>query len=75
MRGYLNTCLFKSGAVIALIGWSPLLAAFFVASIGLWSDPNSNPIGFGLLFFLSFWPAGIFMAIGAFQIWRRGDSH
>ncbi|MGN6701436.1 MAG: hypothetical protein ACTHKB_00555 [Burkholderiaceae bacterium] len=74
MRDYLNNRLFKIGTVIALLGWSPLLAVVLLSAIGLWPDPDPNPIGFGLLFFLSFWPAVICMAIGTFQVWRHGDS-
>lgn len=63
---------FRVGAIIALLGWSPLLAIIVLAGIGLWPDPNPNPIGPGLLFFFSFWPAVACMGIGALQVWRRG---
>ena len=63
---------FRIGAIIALVGWSPLLAIIVLAAVGLWPDPNPNPIGPGLLFFFSFWPAVICMGIGALQVWRRG---
>lgn len=51
-----------------LVGWSPLLLIIVLAGIGLW--PNPNPIGPGLLFFFSFWPAVVCMALGIFQVWR-----
>ena len=35
-------------------------------------DPNPNPIGFGLLFFVTFWPAVICLGVGFFQS-RRGS--
>jgi hypothetical protein len=70
MKEYLSNRYFKVGAIIALIGWTPLLAIILLASIGLWPDPNPNPIGPGLLFFFSFWPALVCLGIGACQVWR-----
>ncbi len=70
MQDYWSNRLFRIGAIIALVGWSPLLAIVLLASIGLWPDPDPNPIGPGLLFFFSFWPAVICLGIGIFQVWR-----
>jgi hypothetical protein len=70
MKQYLNNRLFKIGAIIALVGWTPLLLIIVFAWVGLWPDPNPNPIGPGLLFFFSFWPAMVCLGIGAFQVWR-----
>jgi hypothetical protein len=70
MRHYLANRWFKTGAIIALVGWSPLLVIILLAGIGLWPDPNPNPIGPGLLFFVTFWPAMICLAIGTFQVRR-----
>ena len=77
MKRYLDNRLFKIGAIIALVGWTPLLLIIVLAWVGLWPDPNPNPIGPGLLFFFSFWPAMVCLGIGAFQVWRnrrRGDG-
>lgn len=71
MKEYWNNRLFKAGAIVALVGWTPLLAIVLLASIGLWPDPEPNPVGPGLLFFLSFWPATTCLGIGAFQARRR----
>jgi len=70
MKAYWHNRLFRIGAAIALVGWTPLLAIVLLAAIGLWPDPDPNPIGPGLLFFFSFWPALACMAIGVFQVWR-----
>ena len=35
-----------------------------LAGIGLWPDPNPNPIGPGLLAFFTFWPAVACIAVG-----------
>lgn len=71
MKGYWDNRLFKIGAAIALVGWTPLLAIVLLAGIGLWPDPDPNPIGPGLLFFCSFWPAAICLGIGCLQVWRN----
>jgi hypothetical protein len=39
MKVYLSNRLFKIGAIIALVGWTPLLAIIILAWIGLWPDP------------------------------------
>jgi hypothetical protein len=70
MKEYMSNRFFKVGTIIALIGWTPLLAIILLASVGLWPDPNPNPIGPGLLFFVSFWPALVCLGIGAYQVWR-----
>ena len=59
--------LFKIGFWMFVIGSSPLLAIIVLAGIGLWPDPNPNPIGPGLLAFFTFWPSIICMIIGAVQ--------
>ena len=49
---------------MAVLGWSPLLLTVVMAAVGLWPDPDPNPIGPGLLFFVTFWPALICLGIG-----------
>ena len=71
MRELWSNRLFKIGAIIALVGWTPLIAIILLAAIGLWPDPDPNPIGPGLLFFLTCWPAVICLGIGTFQVWRQ----
>lgn len=59
-----------------VLGSGPLLAIIVLAAIGLWPDPNPNPVGPGLLAFFTFWPSIICMIIGAIQtrtrVSRRG---
>lgn len=71
MREFWSNRLFRIGAIIALVGWTPLLAIVLLAAVGLWPDPDPNPVGPGLLFFLTFWPAAACLGIGAFQARRR----
>ena len=71
MKDYWANRFFKIGALMVLIGWTPLFGIILLASIGLWPDPNPNPVGPGMLFFLTSWPAVIFLVIGTWQVWRR----
>ncbi len=61
----------RIGIALAVLGWSPLLLVILLAALGLWPDPNPNPVGPGLLFFLTFWPAAICLGIGAYQTRRK----
>jgi len=71
MQDYVANRWIKIGLVLIVVGWGPLIAIIALASIGLWPDPNPNPIGPGLLFFVTFWPAVICVGIGAAQVARR----
>jgi len=52
-------------------GTGPLLLFIAADYLGLISDPNPNPIGLGLLFFVTIWPALGFTAFGLAQVvWR-----
>ncbi len=46
------------------VGWAPLLLILLLSTIGLWPDSDPNPVGPGMLFALTFWPAVICLAIG-----------
>ena len=71
MDDYWNNRLFKAGAIIGLVGCGPLLAVILLAAIGLWPDPDPNPIGLGLLFMVAFWPAVVCMGLGAYDVRRN----
>jgi hypothetical protein len=66
--------LVQIGFWLLVIGSGPLFGIILLADIGLWPDPNPNPIGPGLLFFFTFWPAVICMGVGVFQVWRKKQS-
>ena len=68
MRAYLQSGWIKVGLVLLLVGAGPLLFISVAAAIGLWPDPNPNPIGPGLLFFFTIWPALICIAIGVVRV-------
>lgn len=71
MNGFLSNRWAKIGLALVVIGWGPLLFIILMAAIGLWPDPNPNPIGPGLLFAITAWPALICLAIGGYQTRRK----
>jgi hypothetical protein len=56
MATYLRNRWLKVGLTLVVLGWDPLLGTVLLSSLGLWPDPNPNPIGPGLLFFVTSWP-------------------
>ena len=72
MRAYFQSGWVKTGLVLLFVGAGPLLFVIVAAAIGLWPDPNPNPIGPGLLFFFTFWPALICIVIGVVRVRLRG---
>jgi len=68
MGAYLQSGWVKVGLALLFGGAGPLLFIIVAAAIGLWPDPNSNPIGPGLLFFFTFWPAVICIIIGVVRV-------
>ena len=68
MGAYLQSGWVKVGLALLFVGAGPLLFIIVAAAIGLWPDPNPNPIGPGLLFFFTFWPAVICIIIGVVRV-------
>jgi hypothetical protein len=72
MRQYLASRLVRAGLVLFVLGCGPLLAIIGLAAVGLWPDPNPNPVGPGMLAFLTFWPSVICLVVGAARVRRTG---
>ncbi|HQR17108.1 MAG TPA: hypothetical protein PK948_01990 [Gemmatimonadales bacterium] len=68
MRRYLSNGLVRWGLVLLVVGSGPLWFIILAAALGLWPDPNPNPIGPGLLFFFTFWPALAMLFVGVIQV-------
>ena len=68
MRHYLRSNLVRVGLGLLIVGAGPLLFILAAAAIGLWPDPNPNPVGPGLLFALTFWPAVICIVVGITRV-------
>ena len=71
MNAYLRNRWVKIGLALVLFGWGPLLAIILLAAVGLWPDPNPNPIGPGLLMMAAFWPAVLSLVAGVVQVRRH----
>lgn len=63
--------LLRRGLFLLVIGTGPLVLVILAAEAGLTRDPNPNPIGLGILAFLTFWPAVVMIALGAARQRRR----
>ena len=74
MGGYLQSTWTRVGIGLLVVGAGPLLFIILAAAVGLWPDPNPNPVGPGLLFFVTFWPAVICIVIGVVRV-RRADRN
>ena len=71
------TRLFWIGLGLLALGTGPLLLIVLAASLGLLRDPNPNPIGPGLLAFVTFWPAVILIVSGliaSLERYRRAQA-
>lgn len=44
MKGFFSKRWSKVGLAFVVFGWGPLLLIILLAAIGLWPDPNPNPI-------------------------------
>ncbi len=71
MREYLQSRLVQVGLGLLILGTGPLFFIIIAAAVGLWPDPNPNPIGPGLLAFLTFWPGIICLGIGIARVRRE----
>jgi hypothetical protein len=65
---YLRSGWVKVGLGLLAVGAGPLLFIIIAAAIGLWPDPNPNPVGPGLLFAITFWPAVICIIVGVIRV-------
>ncbi len=72
-NSYMRNRWFKAGVWLVLIGWTPLWGIVLLSALGLWPDPNPNPIGPGLLFFFTSWPAIICLIVGTVQVKSRKE--
>lgn len=65
------------GLVVSAVGSAPLLSIIAASRIGVIDDPNPNPVGFGILAGLTFWPGIAAAAVGvvlSLLDFRRGRS-
>ena len=65
---------FWIGLILLIVGTGPLLTVILLAWLGVTKDPNPNPVGFGMLAFLTFWPSVILVIVGVAQSYTRYKS-
>ncbi len=63
--------LFWIGLALFVVGSGPLLIIILMAALGATKDPNPNPVEFGMLAGITFWPSLILMIIGLVKSWMR----
>lgn len=68
MESYLESRWVRFGVGLLVVGAAPLVFIIVAAAVGLWPDPNPNPVGPGLLFFFTFWPAVICIIVGVIRV-------
>lgn len=54
----------RIGSILLVFGSGPLLLIILAANLGLTRDPNPNPVLFGIMAGLTFWPGVILMIVG-----------
>ena len=71
MRDYLHSRWTKVCIGLLAVGAAPLILIIVAAAIGLWPDPRPNPVGPGLLFAVTLWPAVACIIIGVVRVRMR----
>lgn len=71
MSRYLKSGWIWAGILLLVLGSGPLMFIIAADALGLWPDPNPNPIGPGLLFFFTFWPSVICIVVGVLRAHSR----
>lgn len=66
---YLKSWWVRAGLALLLLGAAPLVGIILAAKVGIYPDPNPNPVGAGMLFFFSGMLATGCLAIGAVWVW------
>jgi hypothetical protein len=56
------------GLAILVFGSGPLIGTMLAAELGLTEDPNPNPVAFGIMAMLTFWPGIALILVGISRI-------
>ena len=59
-----STRAIRIGSILLIFGSGPLLLIILAANLGLLRDPNPNPVLFGIMAGLTFWPGVILLLVG-----------
>jgi hypothetical protein len=71
VRRYLQSWWIRAGLVLLVVGTGPLASIMLAAALGFTDDPNPNPVMFGILAGLTFWPSVGLIAVGVWRV-RKG---
>ena len=71
MRRYLRARLVQVGLALLILGSGPLVGVLLYARLGLYHDPDPNPVFLGMLAGLTFWPSVILVGVGVWRGRRR----
>ena len=71
MSAYLKSTWVRVGLGLLVVGATPLLGVIAAADLGLLRDPHPNPVGPGILFGLTLWPAIICIVVGVIGVGSR----
>jgi hypothetical protein len=75
MRDFWRSTWIRVGLALLVFGSGPLAFIGIAVVLGLWPDPNPNPVGPGILMALTLWPAILCIAIGLIRVlWRRART-
>lgn len=61
------------GLVLLLFGSGPLIVTISLAALGFGDDPNPNPVIFGMMAGLTFWPSIILIVIGLYKNYKKSS--
>jgi hypothetical protein len=64
--------LFALGLILLIVGSGPLITVILLAKLRITSDPNPNPVLFGIMALFSFWPAIALVLFGIARLLRKG---
>jgi hypothetical protein len=71
VQRYLQSWWIRAGLVLLVVGTGPLASIMLAAALGFTDDPNPNPVMFGILAGLTFWPSVGLIAVGVWRV-RKG---
>jgi len=73
MSSYLRSRFFVVGLIMLVLGSGPLLFVILIAKLGLYHDPNPNPVFLGIMAGFTFWPSLLLIAVGVWRVRRRPE--
>ena len=70
-RTYWRSAWVGAGLGTMVVASVPLLVVIVANDLGLWPDPNPNPVGFGLLFVAGAMAGTVLLGVGVVGVARR----